>query len=206
MINPKDETESKIKAAAREIFLERGKDGARMRAIAERAGVNKALVHYYFRTKEKLYVAILKDILKEVITKLMNIPADIPFRDFLREFISNHIDFLNQHKNLLNFILWELREGEYTFHDVVEDTIKNFEHMPREFFSERINEAIQKKEIRQVDPIHLIINLVSLDIFPFIASPVISSILGLSEDEMAAILNERKKEVFRIVWNDIKNE
>ncbi|NOZ63249.1 MAG: TetR/AcrR family transcriptional regulator [Calditrichaeota bacterium] len=206
MIKSSDETENKIKAAAREIFLEKGKDGARMRAIAERAGVNKALVHYYFRSKEKLYLAVLKDILKEVIARLVNIPEDIPFREFLEQFISSHIDFLNQHKKLLNFILWELREKKDAMQDFVEDVVGNFESVPREVFLKRIHNAIQNKEIKPINPLHFMLNLVSLDIFPFVASPIITSIFELSEDELATILNERKQEIFRLVWNDINNE
>ena len=206
MFKSTDETESKIKAAAREIFLEKGKDGARMQAIAERAGVNKALVHYYFRSKEKLYAAVLKDILNEVIFRLVNIPENIPFREFLEQFISSHIDFLNQHKKLLNFILWELREEKDAIHDFVEDVVSDFDSAPRETILRRINHAIKNGEIRPINPIQFMVNLVSLDVFPFVASPIITSIFALSEDELATILNKRKQEIFRLVWNDIKNE
>jgi len=206
MIKSSAETENKIKAAAWEIFLEKGKDGARMQAIAERAGVNKALVHYYFRSKEKLYAAVLKDILNEVFSRLVNIPENIPFREFLEQFISSHIDFLNQHKILLNFILWELREEKDVIHDFVDEVIGNFESAPSEVFLRRINAAIQNKEIKPINPIQFMINLVSLNVFPFVASPIITFILGLTEDEMTVILNERKQEIFRLVWNDIKNE
>ena len=206
MIKPNDETEIKIKSAAREIFLEKGKDGARMQAIAERAGVNKALVHYYFRSKEKLYLAVLKDILKEVIARLVNLPENIPFKKFLQLFISSHIDFLNQHKKLLNFILWELREEKDAIHDFVEDVVGDFDSAPRETILRRINHAIKNGEIRPINPIQFMVNLVSLDVFPFVASPIITSIFALSEDELATILNKRKQEIFRLVWNDIKNE
>ena len=204
MIKLSDKTENKIKAAAREIFLEKGKDGARIQTIAERAGVNKALVHYYFRSKEKLYAAVLKDILQEVISRLVNMPENISFREFLEQFISSHIDFLNQHKRLLNFLIWELREEKDIIHDIVDYVIRNLESTPREVFLKRINNAIQNKEIKPINPFQFIINLISLDIFPFVGSSIITSILGLTEDEMTVVLNDRKQEIFRLVWNEIK--
>ncbi len=206
MIKYSEETAEKIKTAAREIFLEMGKDGARMQLIAERAGVNKALLHYYFRSKEKLYFAILKDILKEVLTTLVSIPETLPFKKFLRLFISNHIDFIVKNKNLLNFILWELRGNKEVIFDFVNEAAKELDFLPRTIIIRRIDTAVKNGEIKSIDPIHFTLNLVSLDIFPFVASPIISSLFDLSDEDMEKILSERKKEIFRLLWNDIKKE
>ena len=200
------ETENKIKIAAREIFLEKGKDGARMQLIAERAGVNKSLVHYYFRSKEKLYFAVLKDTLKEVVGLLDDLPENTHFRDFLWHFISNHIEFIQENRNLLSFILWELRENPESLPDYIQNTIEEFDFIPQEYIQRRITRAIERGEIRPIHPIHFILNMISMDVFPFLAAPLVKALLEISDEDFARLLEQRKKEVFRLLWNDIKNE
>jgi len=206
MVNYSTATEIRIKTAARDIFLEKGKDGAKMQLIAERAGVNKALLHYYFRSKEKLYIAVLKDSLKEVVSRLVHLPEDIHFRDFLWNFISSHIEFIQQNRNLLSFILWELRGNSEDLLAYLFDSIDESDFLPRDHIQQRIGRAIKRGEIKPIHPVHFILNLVSLDVFPFLASPFVSVIFGLSDEEMEKVLQQRKQEVFRLLWNDIKKE
>ena len=120
------DTEQKILQAATEIFLKKGHDGARMQEIADNAGINKALLHYYFRSKQKLFRTVFK---KEVQTMLASIfsllsPSD-HFEEFLHKFISGYLKNISSKKNIMRFILWELdkspKEVASWFFEVFED-------------------------------------------------------------------------------------
>ncbi len=87
------DTEQKILRAASEIFLEKGHDGARMQEIADKAGINKALLHYYFRSKQKLFRTIFRKELQTMLVSIFSLisPAD-NFKEFLNKFIPGYLE------------------------------------------------------------------------------------------------------------------
>ena len=102
-------TEEKIIEAATKIFLEKGKDGARMQEIADRAGINKALLHYYFRSKEKLYAEVFSNELRKFFRSILGtIKESEDFKDFIQTFINLYIDTISKNPKLFRFILWEI--------------------------------------------------------------------------------------------------
>jgi AcrR family transcriptional regulator len=103
------DTEQKILQAAREVFLEKGHDGARMQEIADSAGINKALLHYYFRSKQKLFRTIFKRELQSMLGSIFGLisPSD-DFEQFLEKFISGYLENVSSRKNIMRFILWEI--------------------------------------------------------------------------------------------------
>ena len=107
------ETEQKIFDSAREVFIRDGRDGARMEEIARHAGINKALLHYYFRSKEKLYRAIFQQEFNRVMGDLSDsLSLDLEISQFLESFINNYIDRMSQNSHVIQFMLWEIRSGE----------------------------------------------------------------------------------------------
>ena len=91
----KDNTEEKILNAAQRVFVEKGMDGARMQEIANEAGINKALLHYYFRTKQKLFEAIFKKVFKSILPNIMEmVHSDLPIEKKLEIFIEKYIELL----------------------------------------------------------------------------------------------------------------
>ena len=103
------DTEQKILQAATEIFLEKGHDGARMQVIADKAGINKALLHYYFRSKDKLFRTVFKKELQSMLASIFNLisPED-NFEEFLNKFIYGYLENISSRKHIMSFILWEL--------------------------------------------------------------------------------------------------
>ena len=98
-------TENLILQAARKTFIIKGKDGARMQEIADVAGVNKMLLHYYFRNKEKLFERVIEDIIEQLINSVVRISVRAEkFEDFLKTFIDHHIDFLEENQDTLYFV------------------------------------------------------------------------------------------------------
>lgn len=197
-------TENRILQAAREVFTAKGRDGTRMQEIADRAGVNKTLLHYYFRSKEKLFYRVVESVIGELIRQVIRSSfSPAPFKVFLKRFITNHIDFLSQHQDMLGFLLWELKKDPQLIREVI---LKQFDRLgstPFEMLSERIGQAVKKGEIRPVKPLDFIINLASLDIFVMALLPVLAPVTALDSKQLQTLIQNRKKEVFRLLWNDI---
>jgi AcrR family transcriptional regulator len=206
MVNFNPETEIKIKKAAKEIFLQYGKDGARMQMIAQRAGVNKALLHYYFRSKERLFYEILKDSILDLFVFLDNIPPEVSFKNFLWSFIDAHIDFVRKHHQLVMFLLWEFRKNKKHIKELISEMQSTFPIHPRELLWNRIQQAVRQGEIQPVDPNHLIFNLLGLDILPFVVQPIFQMVFELQDEQYEELLNQRKEQVFSFVWNAIKSQ
>ncbi len=102
-------TEEKILEAAKEVFLKKGFDGARMQEIADTAGINKAMLHYYFRTKDRLFEHIFVTAISNIFPKVGGIfISDAPFEDKIRAFIRDYLSFILQNPFLPIFILHEM--------------------------------------------------------------------------------------------------
>ncbi len=92
---PDSHTRDKIFRAASEIFEDKGYSGARMQEIADRAGINKALLHYYFRSKEQLFKAVYMVLQKKMFEKIISIlREELPFKDKIKKFLDEHIEFM----------------------------------------------------------------------------------------------------------------
>ncbi len=199
------QVEQDIINAAIKVFVEKGKDGARMQEIADHAGVNKMLLHYYFRNKDTLFLEVVKkivfDLYGSVIEESMNSPT---FKEFLYVFIDRHFKFLNERKDSFQFLLWELSRKQFDLKKIVSGSYAQYGKNPFELILVKLNEAIAKGEIRTVDTTEFIMNLFSLDLFIFIALPVIREIVPMDDTELADAIERRKEEVFRLLWNDIK--
>jgi len=111
-------TEEKIIQSAEEIFLEKGFDGARMREISERAGINKGLLHYYFKGKDKLFERIFYTAFNRMIGRMDQlIEQDIPIDEKMSLFVDRYLDFLEKHPSLPRFLMYEMTRKGQTFVD-----------------------------------------------------------------------------------------
>lgn len=199
------QVEQDIINAAVKVFVEKGKDGARMQEIADTAGVNKMLLHYYFKDKNTLFFEVLKKIVADLYDNVFNEDMDdLTFKDFLTVFINRHFDFLNEKKYTFQFLLWELSRQKLDLKNIIFDSYNSYGKNPFEILTSRLDEAVAKGEIREVDPTEFVMNLFSLDLFMFIALPIIREIVSMDDEELAGVIEQRKKEVFRLLWNDIK--
>jgi AcrR family transcriptional regulator len=173
METKKDNTEEKILAAATQVFVKKGMEGARMQEIADEAGINKALLHYYFRTKERLFEAIFARVVQFVFPKITQIAkSDLNFVGKLDLVIDAYIALLQSHPFIPAFVLKELnRDPSGLFKLVVK-----FGLNPQAIIDE-IEAAMNRGEIIRMDPRHLGINVVSMCIFPFAAKPILEFLL-----------------------------
>ena len=195
------DSESKILKAAKKVFLRKGMDGARMQEIADEADINKAMLHYYFRTKEKLFFAIFAEAFQSFFPKIHEtLLLDIPFTEKIKIFIDKYIDLLIENPYLPGFILSEINRNPQTIISVFLDN----RFSPAQLISQ-IQKEMDDNKIKSMDPSHLLINIVSMCIFPFIGRPFITAMLFDNDvDRFTKFIQERKAEVSSFVMATLK--
>ncbi len=182
-------TEEKILAAAKTIFIEKGMDGARMQDIADNAGINKALLHYYFKSKEKLFEVIFKEGAEKLFSKINSIlNSDLPLFEKIRLFSNEYAEIISQNPYLPLFVLNEMNKQPHSFlENIFGKNQPTFENLVKQ-----IDKEIKKGTIKPVSPVNLVINMISLSIFPFVAKPVFQRIMNLDALQFGSIMDQRK--------------
>jgi len=200
MENSTATTEERILEAAKRVFHCKGYDGARMQEIADEAGVNKSLVHYYYRNKDNIFQAVFEDAFTQLITKLNEIFfSELPFTSKIESFISYYVTFLSKNSYLPLFILNGLHEKPDQIKSLLE---KN--HLSPERLLAQVRKQMREELNLEIDPFHIYINILALSIFPVIAKPLIQTIFGLSNGELTQFYEERKTVVPEFIINALK--
>ncbi|MCB9250917.1 MAG: TetR/AcrR family transcriptional regulator [Flavobacteriales bacterium] len=195
-------TEEKIKQAARELFQTKGFSATRSRDIATKAGINLALLNYYFRSKEKLFNIIILETMQEFFLHLSEMLNDgsSSFEEKINKIVANYIELLTNNPDIPIFILSEIRQNP-------EELLSKFkmkEALMRSNFMFQLKEGIERKEYIPINPLHFIMNLLGMLIFPFIASPMLKKIGELNKEEFLKLMNERKNSIPVWILNSIK--
>ncbi len=199
-------TEEKILQTATQVFLERGKQGARMQEIADRAGINKALLHYYFRSKERLYAEVFRrEIHAFLNTLLQAIQPNLPVEACLKDFINRYIDYLSQNTQLVRFFLWEIESGAEHLAPIIRQMLEAQGDGQVPLLT-LFQNAVREGSIRALDPVHTILSLIGMCIYPFLARPVVEHVFPGIQVNNGAFLERRKQEVFALIWHGLKPE
>jgi len=167
------ETERRILMASVKIFSEKGFDGSRTDEIAQLAGVNKAMIHYYFESKERLYVTLISIVFKRlslIFREYFGEFSPETIREDLSLFIDNYIEFIRANLKFFRILLWELARGGDLVGRVMKEIIG--EHFIQ--IQALFDEAIQKGYIRPLVPRHLMVSVISTILFYFISHPIVS--------------------------------
>ncbi|WP_020610869.1 TetR/AcrR family transcriptional regulator [Sediminispirochaeta bajacaliforniensis] len=201
--------EELILEAAMKVFIEKGWSGARMQEIADRAGINKTLLHYYFRSKENLYRRILQQVLTFFFRQAsINYDEADDFESFLRKAIAAIIDTANDNPQLPIFIMQELSRGGATVREVLRDVVDREEMVLPELLMSRVSQALEAGTIRRIDPIQFLLTLIGGCIYFFVAEPIAMEIIKKQDSagvfDRAAFIEERKEEIFNVLYYGIK--
>jgi len=200
-VTKNDTSQEKILSAAKKVFLSKGMVGARMQDIANEAGINKALLHYYFKDKEKLFEMIFSDASKQFFPKITEIiDSKAGLFEKIEKFCREYIDMLQQNPYLPLFILNEVNAQPLNFK---EKFWKNREPFFLKF-SAQIEKEIKNKKIKSINPAHLFVNMISMCIFPFIGKPLWMIVSGMDEIQFRYFIEQRKKEVPQFIIESIK--
>ncbi len=196
-------TESEILKAAKRIFQRKGMIGARMQEIADEAGINKAMLHYYYRSKQLLFEAVFKrafSLLAPQLNEVMN--SDDSICEKIKNFTNNYISFVIKHPYLPNFIIQELNRNPEFIKNLMSE-----KHFPTiEKFRDQVNTKVAEGVIRPIKAEQLFINIMALNIFPFIAAPLLKGFVNADNSQYKQLMEERKTEVADFIINSIKIE
>ena len=194
-------TEKDILEAAKRVFQIKGMYGARMQEIADEAGINKAMLHYYFRSKDKLFDAVFQDAAKNFFSKIRELlNVDQPLLEKIEYFVENYVELLLQNSFIPAFIITEVHQNPDRIKNVFLESGVNTEML----FINDIKTAISLGIIHPVDPKQLIINIIGLCVFPVAAKPIIKTMLNLNDEDYLKFIKIRKKEVSKFIINAIK--
>ncbi len=195
-------TEQVILEAAKKVFVRKGMAGARMQDIADEAGINKALLHYYFRSKEKLFEMIFMEAAAKLFPRINAIfNSDQPLFEKIESFCEEYISIVMENPYLPLFVLNEINQDpEYFLQKVWKG---NSKPKPAKFL-EQIESEVKRGTIKRISPLHLLMNLISMTIFPFVAKPMFQKNLALDELQFISVMEQRKKEIPKFIIDAIK--
>ncbi len=195
-------TEAQILNAARNVFIRKGYHGARMQEIANEAGMNKALVHYYFRSKEKLFRQIFMDVFARFFPAIGNVLTneEMPVMKKIEFFVHSYIDLLAENSFIASFIIMEInRDPEETL-NLMQEITGDMRGQYFAGFKASLDKAIENEEVAPVDFRQLIINTISMCVFPFIGRPLVQFMMFNNDnDAFEAFLENRKHEVVQFI-------
>lgn len=186
MIEKELTTEEKILLSASKVFTEKGFAGTRTRDIAEEAGINLALLNYYFRSKEKLFEQVMK--VKMVLLFGQIVPILTNEKTNLEEkidlVINKYFEILSKNPNLPLFVLSEMQKKN--------SEVKSIIPVNKIFKNSVILKQIKERK-PELNPSHFLINFLSMTIFPFITKPVFNTFDLMNETEFQQFVEERKR-------------
>ncbi|HUB60013.1 MAG TPA: TetR/AcrR family transcriptional regulator [Puia sp.] len=182
-------TEERIKEAARKLFTQKGFAATRTRDIAEEAGINLALLNYYFRSKQKLFDLIMMENFRQFVKGITVNFSDgsMTFEQRIQKIVAAYVDMLTRVPDLPLFILNEIQGNPSRI-----ATKLNTELAPmrQHLFNQLI--ASNKEGKTNLEPFHFIANLVGLTVFPFIGRPILQRILGVTDEQFDKYMQDRK--------------
>lgn len=200
------DTKRKILTAARQVFVQKGRDGARMQEIADYAGVNKALLHYYYNNKENLYLEVIIGAFGQFLgnmEEIFNSPRN--FEEQLQEFVNHHIDFISKNPDILKLIVPELLRENSTIINGLAELISVRYNFPQRIF-QVFQKAIENNEIREHNPWQTFISILSMNIMYFVISPFAKLINPTAIGDEAKFIEERKQAIIDLVLRGIQQQ
>lgn len=163
-----DSTKEKIVQAAQLVFIRKGMDGARMQEIADEAGINKALLHYYFHSKQQLFNEVFYGILSKLIPDLINIfRVEETFADKIAAVVREYDSYMSKNPFLPQFVISEINRDPEQLARFMSDQGLNFSKI-----EERINSEVIAGNIRPITFPHLFANLIGMVVMPYIGRPL----------------------------------
>ena len=179
-------TEEKILISASKVFTEKGFSGTRTRDIAEEAGINLALLNYYFRSKEKLFEQVMKAKIVLLFGQILPIITDE--KTTLEEKIDltteKYIDILSKNPNLPVFVISEIQKKNSELTSVLP--------IRKVFNNSSLIKQIKEKR-PDMNPLHFLVTFLGMTIFPFVAKPVFNAFQIIKDDEFQQFIEERRK-------------
>lgn len=193
------QTELLIKETAKNLFFKKGLLGATTQEIADEAGVNRALIHYYFRCREQLMETVLDDALSETRQKVHSIfESDEPFKQKIGKYLDVLIDRDLEYPYIQNFIITEITRNPERMKEL-SSRKKNY---IQKVMIPELKREMEAGRVPAMNPEHFVVNLMSMCSYPLIAKPVIQNMFSFDAKEYKAFLKERKKVIYKVLFQE----
>lgn len=201
-----NKTEKIILQAAKEEFLLKGFAGARTTEIAQKAGVNHAMLHYYFNTKEQLFEQVMAEVIALFRDSVASVfeQSDMPVLEQIKEAMSRHFDFVRQNPLLPRFIINEISVRPEYIESLKSKLLPIAGNVFRKL-QHSLDEASARGEICQIDARTLLIDVISMNLFVFIAHPIVTQMQPVLGD-LNAFYEARKQENIHVITKRLKND
>lgn len=186
-------TEQHIIDTAMHVFFTEGRLHATTQDIADAAGVNRTLIHYYFKSRDLLFDVVFERARLESIAEAQSVlSAALPFREKIEQFMNVFLARLQTYPYLEVSMTAAIHNGQ------------QFDEGPEVFMKQfllEVQQEMDKGTIQRANPVHFIMNLFSLVVYPFIVKPLNQHLFGLNEQEYEKILKERKTVILNMLFN-----
>lgn len=187
-------TKEQILEAARTVFVRRGTHAASLREIAEEAGVNQALLHYYFDDKKTLADTVFERVASDFLPEIQSaFAAEQPVEEKVETVVQKYHDFLRENPYLPAYIVGELNQRP----EEMKERIRSMGLAPFEDLSTLEGQLGKagSEPFRSMSAEQFIVSLLSLCVFPFIARPLIETMFGMEGDAFDQFVEERREEI-----------
>lgn len=199
----KNPLEEQILQTAEELFMEKGFDATSTTDIAKKAGCNQALVHYYFRTKENLFMQIFAK-KQEMVFACLKLSKDSDFKTALSDFIDAYFELLMKNRKLPFFIINELIMRDDRRQYFRKKVIQSPDYIAYYgLWNSMLQKEIEEGHIRPIELSDLTLHVVSLLVFTFISLPLYSDFFEKHETEISAYLNHRKEAIKEVIFKGV---
>lgn len=193
------DTEQRILAAAHTVFVRRGTAGARMQEIADEAGVNKALVHYYFRSKGELAAAVFEKVARGIFARLGEaLLADAPIEETVERIVDVYLDQLSKTPFLPAYLIAEFSQHPERAAKFAE-SIAGTRGKALDTLDRKLKAGVKAGTVRRIPTQQFLISLVALCIFPFAARPMVCAVLNLDARGFDRFIEERRTMLPRFI-------
>lgn len=196
--------ESIILETAERLFLDKGFALTSTTEIAREAGCNQALVHYYFRTKEQLFIRIFEEKVKIFAGAFFSIDEKPgTFLEKLTRKIEAHFDIVARNPKIPFLLINEITTNPQR----IQALHKSIGDYPTDIIrrmSEELNEAIARGEVRPITALDLILTILSLNVMPQLLRPVLEEVMPLPPEEVQKLIERRKKENVQVIINSLR--
>lgn len=194
------QTEVQIFEAAKTIFHREGYEGARMQAIADEAGINKAMLHYYYRSKDKLFQAVFQDAVKRFFPVIREVlGGDKGIVPKVKELVDTYYRIFREHPHLPVFVIYEMNQHPERFKNFMKGQVGGIP----EPFLRQVEAEIRAGEMKPVKPHEFLVNIIALCVFPFIARSMVEAVFEMEPRDYERFMEERRKSLPRYILNSI---
>jgi AcrR family transcriptional regulator len=204
--SPTSSTEAAIMAAAESEFLENGYASTKTTDIAQRAGVTHAMLHYYFRTKENLFELVFKTKMESLANSLiLSFDQDLPFDEKIRQGVEQHFDFIAANPQMPWFLMREVMHNKAHRDSLLKVMRPKAQSIMRKL-GEDLEAEADAGRVCRTEPLDLMLNIIQLNVFPFLATPLITELLGGKKARLKKFMQHRKQENVRLILAQLRPE